>query len=143
MSFAQPMQPARRAVPLAPLLDIMFLLLIFFVTTSNFRDVEQQLDVNLPAAQAAQSAQPASTEVVINVKADGTMTVANNVLTGDELYSLLRELVTQFPGERVIIRGDREVPYQHIVTAMDTANLAGVKDIRLSAVRRASEAGER
>lgn len=139
MSFTQPTQPARRAVPLASLLDVMFLLLIFFVTTSNFREVEQQLDVNLPAAQAAQTAQPHSTEVVINVKADGSMTVANSVLDEKELYSLLRELVVQFPNEKVIIRGDKDVPYQHIVTAMDTASLAGIKDIRLSAVRAPSE----
>ena len=139
MSFTQPQQPARRSVPLASLLDVMFLLLIFFVTTSNFREVEQQLDVNLPAAQAAQTAQPHSTEVVINVKADGSMTVANSVLDEKELYSLLRELVVQFPNEKVIIRGDKDVPYQHIVTAMDTASLAGIKDIRLSAVRAPSE----
>ena len=67
------------------------------------------------------------------------MTVANSTLDEKQLYSLLRELVVQFPNEKVIIRGDKNVDLQHVITAMDTASLAGIKDIRLSAIRAPAE----
>ena len=139
MSFAEPEQPPRRAVPLAPMLDVLFLLLIFFVTTSSFRAQEQQLDVNLPAAQAADDAEPQRTEVVINVKKDGSILLDPSEQTIDQLRQTLRQLVEDFPNERVIIRGDKKVTYDRIVQVMDTARAAGVKHVYFATVRKGEQ----
>jgi biopolymer transport protein ExbD len=143
MSFAQPTQPARRAVPFASLLDIMFLLLIFFVTTSSFRQAEAQIDVNLPAAQTSSPDQPRRSQVIVNVDATGSVTIANQQLSSDQLYSLMRKLASQFPDEQVIIRGDRAADFQHIISAMDTVRTAGIQHIYFATVKQASEAGVR
>ena len=144
MSFARPRQPTRRAaVPLAPMLDVLFLLLIFFVTTSSFRAQEQQIDVQLPSAEAAETAEPTSTEVVVNVKADGSIMVGAEAYQPPALRSMLSQLVAEFPDERVIIRGDKNVKYERIVDVMDTARAAGVRNIYFATVKSSEEVAGR
>jgi len=140
MSFAKPSIPTRRAaVPLAPMIDILFLLLIFFVTTSTFRAAEQQVDVKLPVAQTGQTTEPTRTEVVINIRNDGEIVVGGRVYTLNELHGMLGELVRQYPDERVIIRGDKQVVYERIIGVMDAARAVGVRGIYFATVRKADE----
>ena len=143
MSFARPRQPLRRAaVPLAPMLDILFLLLIFFATSTTFRAGEQQIDVNLPLAQTGQTREPTPTEVVVNIREDGSIVVAGRTMPLSQLRAMLSELVREFPNERVIIRGDETTQYGRVVEVMDTARLARVKEVRFATARPARESGE-
>src|SRR5687767_110788 len=101
MSFSRPERDARRAgLPLVPMIDLMFILIIFFVTTTTFREEERQLDVTLVSTQTGQVVEPGRTEIVVNVKADGSVTIGNRVLPPEELKALLRRLVTDYPNER-------------------------------------------
>ena len=142
MSFGAAQQNRRPVVPLAAMLDILFLLLIFFVTTGSFRAEEQQIDVELPTAQAAAPIKPERTELVINVRQDGTIVVGEAALNANALGVLLERLVSEFPDERVIIRGDREVSYHRIITVMDVARAAGVRNIYFATVKPAAELRE-
>ncbi|MBI1368014.1 MAG: hypothetical protein GC162_05105 [Planctomycetes bacterium] len=143
MSFAQPVEQRRRAsVPLAPMLDIMFLLLIFFVTTSSFRAEEQQIDVKLPTAQASSPTQPRRTEVIVNVKSDGTIVVGNQSYNPPALFEMMRSLTTDYPDEHVIIRGDKDTRYETIVSVMDVARSAGVKSIYFATVKEGRQVGK-
>ncbi len=142
MSFARPRQPMRHAaVPLAPMLDILFLLLIFFATSTTFRAGEQQIDVNLPVASTGETHEPLRTEVVVNIQTDGGIVVAGRAMGLDELRSVLGELVARFPDERVIIRGDAGVNYGRIIEVMDTARLARVREVRFATTRRGANEG--
>ena len=142
MSFGAAQQNRRPVVPLAAMLDILFLLLIFFVTTGSFRAEEQQIDVELPTAQAAAPIKPERTELLINVRQDGTIVVGEAALNANALGVLLERLVSEFPDERVIIRGDREVSYHRIITVMDVARAAGVRNIYFATVKPAAELRE-
>lgn len=142
MSFGAAQQNRRPAVPLAAMLDILFLLLIFFVTTGSFRAEEQQIDVELPAAQAAGTIKPGRTELVINVRQDGAIVVGEAAFDAGVLGAMLEQLVRDFPDERVIIRGDREVSYHRIITVMDVARSAGVRNIYFATVKPAAELKE-
>jgi len=140
VSFAQPRQPTRRVtVPLAPMLDVLFLLLIFFATTSTFRAEEQQIDVNLPIAQTASAAEPLETELLVNVRADDTLVVGGRAVTIAELRAMLRQITADFPNERVIIRGDQAVNYGRIVEVMDAARAANVRQIHFATIQAAPE----
>lgn len=142
MSFAAPNRASmRKAVPMAPMLDVLFLLLIFFATSSTFRAAEQQIDVNLPLAQAAESFDPVRTEVLVNVRPDGALVVSGRQVTVARLRQLLAQLVADFPNERVIIRGDREVPYGRVVEVMDTARAVGIRQVHFATVRPAVDPG--
>ncbi len=140
MSFARPAQTYKLAgIPLVPMIDLMFVLVIFFVTTTSFTAEEQQIDMNLPATQtgAADTAQPS--EVIINVRADGQILIGARSYTLDAFDKLMRELVTDYPNERVIIRGDKLATYERIMTIVDHARAAGAKDVRFATVKKSTE----
>lgn len=140
MSFAQPKQPHRRGgVPLAPMLDVMFLLLIFFVVTASYREEEHQIDVQLPSAEAAEPLAAGRSEIVVNVREDGAIMLGPRQYTPADLQNVLEQLVDDYPDERVIIRGDRESRYERIVTVMDIARDAGVRHIYFATVRHADD----
>ncbi|NBB82321.1 MAG: biopolymer transporter ExbD [Alphaproteobacteria bacterium] len=142
MSFARPRQPQRRAgVPLAPMLDVLFLLLIFFATSTTFRAGEQQIDVDLPVAKTGQTVEPLRTEVVVNIKEDGSIVVSGRALELGELRSMLVKLVERFPEERVIIRADASARHGRVVEVMDAAELAQVGEVRLATQRRRQNEG--
>ncbi|MFA7235921.1 MAG: biopolymer transporter ExbD [Phycisphaeraceae bacterium] len=140
MSFAQSRRATTRGiVPLAAMIDVMFLLLIFFTTTSTFRAREQQMDVKLPVAQHAKAQEATRTEVVVNVRHDGVIVVADKVYPLKQLRAMLAELVKAYPDERLIIRGDQTTQYGRIIAVMDAARSAGVGDIRFATVKNAGE----
>lgn len=141
MSFARPERDPRRALSLTPLIDVMFILIIFFVTTTTFRAEEQQIDVQLVATQTGKVIEPTRTEIVINVKEDGTITIGNRLFDAEQLKAMLRRLVEDFPNERVIVRGDRNAKYERVLAVLDSARAAGVRDARLATQFMAEEAG--
>lgn len=142
MSFAAPTRATRRhGVPLAPMLDVLFLLLIFFATSSTFHAAEQQIDVNLPVAESAKAVDPVRTEVLINVRLDGAIVMGGREVTADEVGDILGQLVADFPNERVIVRGDREVPFGKVMAVMDTARAVGIRQVFFATIRPAAGSG--
>lgn len=143
MSFAQPIQFQRRAgLPLAPMIDILFLLLIFFATTSSFQAEERDVPVDLPAAESSESPSTVATQIIVNVKADGTLLIGNEAYNLDALRELLTKVIADYPDERVVIRGDKTADWGDVLAVMDTARAVGVKNVSAATVKKASEIGE-
>ena len=141
MSFSRPEIPQRRAMPLTSLIDLLFILLIFFVVTASFRQEERQVDVNLAATESGVPGEPSKTQIVINVKADGAIMLGYRQLQPEELRATLRELVARYPAEHVIVRGDKAATYDRVLAVVDAARAAGVRNIDLATVKKAEEAG--
>jgi len=80
-------------IQLAPLVDVLLLLLIFFLLTWNAARNENELDVKVPKAAAAKEHVAPIGDVVVNVKTDGTVVVNRRTLTTPELTDLLKNLV--------------------------------------------------
>src|SRR5205807_4332851 len=80
-------------IQLAPLVDVLLLLLIFFLLTWNAARTENELDVKVPKASAAREKSAPIGDVVVNVKADGNVVVNRRTLSGPELTELLKSLV--------------------------------------------------
>ncbi|HXQ02480.1 MAG TPA: biopolymer transporter ExbD, partial [Candidatus Udaeobacter sp.] len=76
-------------IQLAPLVDVLLLLLIFFLLTWNAARNENELDVKVPKASAAKEKTAPIGDVVVNVKADGNVVVNRRTLTAAELTDLL------------------------------------------------------
>src|ERR1700758_1395897 len=93
-------------IQLAPLVDVLMLLLIFFLLTWNAARTENELDIKVPKASSAKEKAAPIGDVVVNVKVDGTMTVNKRTLTPPELTDLLKGVVQSYPDQAVIIRGD-------------------------------------
>src|SRR4051795_4367582 len=85
--------PHHPGIQLAPLVDVLMLLLIFFLLTWNAARNENELDVKIPKATAAKEKSAPIGDVVVNVKTDGNVVVNRRTLTTAELTDLLKSLV--------------------------------------------------
>lgn len=104
---------------ITPMLDIVFLLLFFFVTTQIFSQWETELEVKLPTAETGRIPGRLPGEVIINIKADGAMVVNGQALDQAGLEALLARVVELFPGHPVLIRADRRTAYEHVIRVLD------------------------
>ena len=129
------------ALNLTPLVDVLFLLLIFFLVGTRFTENENSFEVELPKASAApEPITGTPDELVVNVGPEGELTLQNEPLGLDRLRERLTEIAADYPDQIVVIRGDATGDYQHVVTVMDAVNRAGLTNLSL-AVTPGSAAG--
>ena len=125
MKFKRRMQD-EPSINLTPLIDVVFLLLIFFMVTTTFTR-ETRLQVNLPEAEAETlSAQSERLEIVVS--RDGSFALNGQALVDRRIETLLRGLELESEGNLdlpVIIVADSEATHQSVVTAMDAVGQAG------------------
>ena len=140
MSFAgQTRQRTGPVLPLAAMVDVLFLLLIFFMTASAFREQEQQIDVSLPGTESDQSSGASPTAVYITVTDEGRIFVGDQPYSLEALTQLLNEMAREFADEVVVIRGDREGKWGLGVRILDLAYAAGFRDVRIGTTKLESE----
>ncbi len=122
-------------IQLAPLVDVLLLLLIFFLMTWNAARNENELDVKIPKASAAKEKSAPIGDVVINVKSDGNVVVNRRNLNTSELTDLLKGLVQLNSEQAVVIRGDEAGAYKNIVEVLNICSQAGVSNIAFATAK--------
>ena len=120
-------------IRLMPLIDVVFLLLIFFLVATRFAEEERELDVLLPDASEAQPLTSKPGELFINIDQQGRYYVTGKTLALDELHRTLRTAAVNNPGRvSVIIRADKRVVWSYVVAAMNACNKAKIRDYRVT-----------
>jgi len=127
--------PVHPGIQLAPLVDVLLLLLIFFLLTFNAARSENELDVKVPKASAAKEKTAPIGDVVVNVKTDGNVVVNRRTLTTEELTELLKGLVQLNPEQAVVIRGDETGAYRNIVSVLNICTQAGVTNVAFATAK--------
>jgi len=122
-------------IQLAPLVDVLLLLLIFFLLTWNAARNENELDVKVPKASAAKDKPAPIGDVVVNVKADGNVVVNRRTLSSAELSDLLKSLVRLNSEQAVIIRGDEAGTYKNIIGVLNTCTDAGITNVAFATAK--------
>ncbi len=122
-------------IQLAPLVDVLLLLLIFFLLTWNAARNENELDVKVPKASAAKEKSAPVGDVVVNVKADGNVVVNRRTLTSAELTDLLKGLVQLNSEQAVIIRGDEAGAYKNIIGVLNICTDAGITNVAFATAK--------
>ena len=104
---------ALASLSLTPLIDVVFLLLIFFLVATKFAEEERELPVPLPEASEAMPSTSKPHELFINIDAEGSYFVTGKTLNVDELYQVLRVAWVNNPAQvSVVIRaGSRSWPH--------------------------------
>lgn len=115
---------------LAPMIDILFLLLIFFIITWNLGRRETEVAISVPAAdQGKESKQRPVGEIVVNVHKDGDVVVEGEKLTQDQLLARLQSIAQVYKDQAVILRGDEKTEYQKIMDVLNTCQKAGIWNV--------------
>lgn len=123
-------RPARLAM--TSMLDVIFLLLCFFVTSSVFSQWESEISIRLPGAKSAEDPDRLPGEIIANVASDGSVKVNGIAVTLDDLHSRLEKIARYYPGQAVIIRGDKSVSYENLMKVIDACRSAGVWNFSLA-----------
>jgi len=127
-------------INLASLIDVVFVLLLFFVVTTTFTR-ETQLRVELPEAASAERAPGDEGKLVeITISAEGVYSVNNHLLPKSDLATLSEAIERESGGDNKLplaISADGKTPHQAVVTAMDAAGKLGFSQLRMTTVEAA------
>ena len=122
------------SIELTPMIDMVFLLLIFFLVATTFQQTEREMQIALPMASSSEPISAVLQELVINVDFDGRIIVGSRTLEPDELRSVVSDAVKVNPEQKVTVRGDRRTPYSNVVRVLDICKGAGVLEPYLDTV---------
>jgi len=117
-------------VSIAPLIDIVFLLLIFFMLTSHF-DIISGIDIKLPDISERGSDQSVDT-MTVSLDKTGNCYLQKKKVTLKDLYLVIEELAKE-KKINLILNADRDVTHGHVVRIMDLAKKAGINSIVIAA----------
>ncbi len=122
------------SVEMTPLIDMVFLLLIFFLVATTFHQTEREMKIALPHAAFTGPISTALREIIINVDSDGSIIVSGHTIEPDDLRTMIEQAVGANPDQKVTLRGDRDTAYANIVRVLDICKGAGIQEPYLDTV---------
>lgn len=135
MKFGRRLQEESETIPLAPLIDIVFLTLVFFMVTSVYGALESEIDITLPTADSAVQSERSQGEIFINLRNDGTIVVNDREMEVPELQEVLNRVAAYFPGGAVIVRGDTQAVLGRVIEVLDCCRKADIQNISFAVLR--------
>jgi biopolymer transport protein ExbD len=114
---------------MTPMIDMTFLLLIFFMVTSKLSKEQVKMDIALPVASAAVVPSDVSNRDIINIDGEGRFFVGDREVGADDLRSYLAERFRNHPPLRLYVRADRSMRYARAAELMEMAAAAGATDV--------------
>ena len=120
------------ALNLTSMIDVLFLLIIFFMVATKFDEMERNIEVAVPEVAQAGEAMPPPRPLVVSVLADGQVELDGASVTLNELTSRLSAARTPLTEPTVVIRGDAQCPFQHIASALAACQQAGISDLGIT-----------
>lgn len=120
-------------INLSGMLDVLFILIIFFLVTTTFKEEEKDLQVNLPIESRNQSlTQTAGNVAKINIRKNGAYVVLGNQVTEEELNNWLKEQREKKPDLKVVIRCDRDSRHHFLANVMSICVAQGIPEAKIS-----------
>ncbi len=117
---------------LTPMIDIVFLLIIFFMVGTKFAEMERQIKLEIPAVKQFGAMTPAPAKRVVNVYRDNTIVMDQRTLTIDQLIAELKRAQQENSELAVLIRGDAEGPLHNVVNVLAACRDAGFDEMGIA-----------
>ncbi len=118
-------------VQMAPLIDCVFLLLIFFLVATTLKKIERELPLDLPESAAAIEARLEEDMLVIGVDREGAIHIGGERVTLSMLHDRLRQAAAVDPNQRIRIDADRATAFQHVIHVLDLCQFEGLTNVGL------------
>ena len=119
------------AVNLMPLIDMVFLLLIFFLVATTFAQEERDLNIQLPGTSQARPISAPPQQLIINIQADGAPVVATQKYTYQELAELLAAVARDQPDRQVLLRADERSIHKYFAGVASLCRKVGINEIKI------------
>jgi biopolymer transport protein ExbD len=123
----RPREESHFSVELTPMIDVVFLLIIFFLVATTFQRLEREIAVSVPVAETGQEGDEGLEPVVVNVLPEGEgyrIVVGGNAVTLEQLRILLARRVASEPGTKALVRADGSLRHQQVVEVADACRKA-------------------
>lgn len=117
---------------LTSLIDVLFLLVIFFMVATKFDEMEREIRVAVPQVAQAGDDTPPKQPLVVTVKADGHLDLDGKQVTEQELMSRLKAARTPLTEPTVVIHGDAKCAFQHVASALGACRQAGISELGIT-----------
>ena len=128
-------QDVESSINLTPLIDIVFLLIIFFMVGTRFselNEIERSIPLQVPAVSNAKALTSAPRKRVINVLATGEIILDENTVSVEQLKTELTSARQQYQQLGVVVRGDANALHQHVAEVMAVCREANISDLNIS-----------
>ena len=118
------------SITVVSLIDILAILLIFFIVTTTFRDRLPQLQINLPESKSAAVASGEVKKIVLlQIKGADQITLDGKAVTAKDLAAAIKVVQKIRPGCSITMQADKEAPFGTVVSVLDALQEAGIKNI--------------
>ena len=117
---------------LTPMIDIVFLLIIFFMAGTKFTELERKIALQVPEVSNAAALSPAPEKRVINVYRDGRIELDRQAVTASELTSVLKSARRQYADLGVVVRGDADAKHKSVTEVLNACKQAGISKMGVS-----------
>lgn len=122
---------------MTPMIDVVFLLIIFFLVSSHLARQESQMPLPLPTADSGEEINASRERVVVNVTSDGSLSLSGRNVSSNELESRLRTEISSGKKDlEVRIRSDRGVAFQFVQPILLAVSKAGVSNVTFAVTKR-------
>jgi biopolymer transport protein ExbD len=135
MNFRLERQEELPGLPITPMLDVIFLLLIFFMTASIYAQLEEEIGIVVPTASEAVPPERTPGEIIINIAEDGMIVVNQRQYDLASLQELLVRVGTMFKGQGVKIRGDKRTQFGRAVEVLNACAKADIWNVSFAALK--------
>ncbi len=115
-------------INISSLLDVMFILIIFFLATTTFKEEERDIQVALPQDAQGETLSASDKVIVINIRKSGTYVMLDRQVTVEEMADLVKASLVEDPNQKVLIRADQEALHGYVAQAVATCKHAGVNE---------------
>ena len=117
---------------MTPMIDVVFLLIIFFMVGTQFSDSEREIDLSLPGAGQLNAMMSAPERRKVSVTSDGSVTLDGRSVDLATLTNELQRMRQSYPGLGVVVRADGSVEHQIVTAVYGAIDRAGVEDMSIA-----------
>ncbi|MFQ5713384.1 MAG: ExbD/TolR family protein [Candidatus Scalinduaceae bacterium] len=129
MNFRQQEDQNGGGFPLAPMVDILFLLLIFFIVTYAYQQMERDMSIALPVSQESAPLEQTTRDIIINITRDGDVFVNRRQVPMNQLRELLKQASEVLDVNSVLIRADKKTFHEYVVNVLDVCAGLNIKKV--------------
>ncbi len=141
MNFKKSFTDSQRGFPMAPMVDIMFLLLIFFMVATIYAQWETKMGINIPTADSGQRGEREQGEIIINMDTKGRIFINDQQMSRDRLETLLTRIRKNYKNQPVIIRADAKTAHEDVISVLDICRKVDIWNVAFSTLPEGNKSG--